>query len=96
MKKSQIIALVVLVVLLGLCVAGYFVGKQYFADKEKKEEASKKTTVLKINPDKVIGVAYSYNGKTYTLQNGKYVNKSAQKNQAPDRNRVLERKISVC
>ena len=67
MKKSQIITLVVLVVVLGLCIAGYFVGKQYFADKEKKEEAAKTTTALKINTSKVTGVAYSYDGKTYTI-----------------------------
>ncbi|MBP5772527.1 MAG: DUF4340 domain-containing protein [Eubacterium sp.] len=67
MKKSQIITLVVLVVVLGACIAGYFVGKQYFADKEKKEEAAKTTTALKIDTSKVTGVAYSYNGKTFTI-----------------------------
>ena len=67
MKKSQVITLIVLVVVLGLCIGGYFVGKQYFADKEKKEEAAKKTTVLKINKDKIAEVSYSYNGKTYTI-----------------------------
>lgn len=67
MKKSQVITLIVLVVVLGLCVAGYFVGKQYFADKEKKEEAAKTTTVKKIDTSKVTGVAYTYNGKTYMI-----------------------------
>ena len=67
MKKSQVITLVVLVVVLGLCVAGYFVGKQYFADKEKKEEAAKTTTVKKIDTSKVTCVAYTYNGKTYMI-----------------------------
>ncbi len=67
MKKSQIITLIVLVVVLGLCIAGYFVGKQYFADKEKKEKAAKTTTALKIDTSKVIGVAYSYNGNSYSL-----------------------------
>lgn len=69
MKKSQIIILIVLVVALGLCIAGYFVGKQYFADKEKKEEEAKTKTVLKIDTSKITGVAYSYNGKTYTIGN---------------------------
>ena len=77
MKKSQIITLVVLLVVLGLCVGGYFVGKQYFADKEKKEEAAKKTSVLKIDTSKVIGVAYSYKGKTYTIQKDGLVWKNA-------------------
>lgn len=67
MKKSQIITLIVLVVALGLCVAGYFVGKQYFADKEKKEEAAKTTTVKRIDTSKVTGVAFTYNGKTYMI-----------------------------
>lgn len=67
MKKNQVITLIVLVVVLGLCVAGYFVGKQYFADKEKKEEAAKTTTVKKIDTSKVTGVAYTYNGKTYMI-----------------------------
>ena len=69
MKKSQVITIVVLLVVLGLCIAGFFFGKQYFADKEKKEEAAKKTTVLTINPNDVIGVTYTYNGKTYTISN---------------------------
>ena len=67
MKKSQIITTIVLLVVLGLCIAGYFVGKQYFADKEKKDEEAKTKTVLKIDTSKVDGIAYSYNGKTYTL-----------------------------
>lgn len=67
MKKSQIITLVVLVAVLGLCIAGYFVGKQYFVDKEKKEEAAKTTTVKKIDTSKVTGIAYTYNGNTYTI-----------------------------
>ncbi len=67
MKKSQVITLVVLVVVLGLCVAGYFFGKQYFADKEKKDEEAKTTSVLKIDTPNVIGFAYSYNDKTYTI-----------------------------
>jgi len=67
MKKSQVITLVVLVVILGLCIGGYFVGKQYFADKEKKEEAAKTTTALKIDTSKVTGVAYTYSGKTFTI-----------------------------
>ena len=67
MKKSQVIGIIVLFVVLALCVGGYFIGKQYFADKEKKEEAAKKTTVVKIDPEGIVGVSYSYNGKTYTL-----------------------------
>ena len=67
MKKSQIITTIILIVVLGLCIAGYFVGKQYFADKEKKEEAAKTTSVLKIDTSKVMGVGYSYEGKTYTI-----------------------------
>ena len=67
MKKSQIITLIVLLVVLGACIAGYFVGKQYFADKEKKEEAAKKTTVYKIDTSKVDSISYVYNGKTYTI-----------------------------
>lgn len=67
MKKSQIITLIVLLVVLGLCIAGYFVGKQYFADKEKKDEEAKTKTVMKIDTSKVTGVAYSYDGKTYTI-----------------------------
>ena len=71
MKKSQVITLLVLLVVLGLCIAGYFVGKQYFADKEKKDEAAKKTTVLTINPNDIIGVSYSFDGKTYTVSKEK-------------------------
>ena len=67
MKKSQVITMIVLLVVLGLCIAGYFVGKQYFADKEKKEKEAKTKTVLKIDTSKVKGIAYAYNGKTYTL-----------------------------
>ena len=67
MKKSQVITLIVLLVFLGLCIGGYFVGKQYFADKEKKEEAAKKTTVVEIETPNIIGLSYSYNGKTYTI-----------------------------
>ena len=59
--------MIVLLVVLGLCIAGYFVGKQYFTDKEKKEEAAKKTTVLKIDTDKVESVSYTYEGKTYSI-----------------------------
>lgn len=73
MKKSQVITMIVLVVVLGLCIAGYFVGKQYFADKEKKDEAAKKTTVYKIDTSKVLGVSYSYNGKTYSIINEKNI-----------------------
>ncbi len=67
MKKGQIITLVVLVIVLAACIGGYFISKQYFADKEKQEEAAKTKTVLKIDTSKVSGVAYSYNGKTYTI-----------------------------
>ncbi len=67
MKKSQVITLVVLLVVLGLCVAGYFVGKKYFADKEKAEEAAKTTTVFKLDTSKVSRVAYSYDGKPYVI-----------------------------
>ncbi len=67
MKKSQIITIVVLLVVLGLCIAGYFVGKQYFVDKERKEADANTTSALKIDTSKVTGVAYSYNGETYTI-----------------------------
>lgn len=67
MKKSQVITLIVLLVVLALSIVGFFVGKQYFADKEKKEEEAKTTSALKIDTSKVIGVAYSFDGKTYTI-----------------------------
>ena len=43
MKNKQIITTIILLVVLGLCVGGYFFGKKYFADKEKAKENEGKT-----------------------------------------------------
>ena len=67
MKKSQVITMVVLLVVLGLCIAGYFVGEKYFADKEKKEEEAKTKVVYKIDTSKVTNVDYRYDGKPYSI-----------------------------
>lgn len=68
--KKQLIHFGVVIGVLVLCIAGYFLMTNYFDEKQEKEEKASKIEVFKIDDHtKITGLTYVYDGETVALLN---------------------------